>query len=302
MLAALRFLFGPAVALIAGLLGWVVGSIYPAPAPVTETFNREASELRDRLSASKLNWGRLEALLSPEQMQRFEADAAKAMQATGDLIVVERGDDATLEENMQMGADAAAELASASSQTTVRPPPATFGSFETSLSLCPRMTVSNAPRADAERKVVDYRPLVNVEGVTLAVNPTHGACLSSGFGPRGGRVHKGLDFHAATGGPIAAAGAGTIVEKKYRNDYGNMLIIDHGSGVYTRYAHLSAFADGIAVGTQVRAGQTIALMGNTASYPIPIHLQYELLLGDYNTQRGSFGLTPRSPFDFPRAG
>jgi len=43
-------------------------------------------------------------------------------------------------------------------------------------------------------------------------------------------------------------------------------------------------------------------MGNTASYAIPIHLHYELLLGDYNNPRQSFGLTPRSPFDFSRAG
>ncbi len=68
-----------------------------------------------------------------------------------------------------------------------------------------------------------------------------------------------------------------------------MLLIDHGNGVYTRYAHLSAFARDLNVGATVAAGDVIGLMGNTASYAIPIHLHYELLLGDYTNPRGSFG-------------
>jgi hypothetical protein len=43
-------------------------------------------------------------------------------------------------------------------------------------------------------------------------------------------------------------------------------------------------------------------MGNTADYPIPIHLHLELLLGDIANPKGSFGLTPRSPFDFIKKG
>jgi murein DD-endopeptidase MepM/ murein hydrolase activator NlpD len=45
-------------------------------------------------------------------------------------------------------------------------------------------------------------------------------------------------------------------------------------------------------------GQQIGLMGNSAAYSIPIHLHYEVLLGDYDTPRQSFGLEPRSPFSF----
>ena len=75
-----------------------------------------------------------------------------------------------------------------------------------------------------------------------------------------------------------------------------MLLIAHGEGVFTRYAHLSSFAPGVVAGARVASGQQIGLMGNTASYAIPIHLHYEILTGDYDTPSASFGLTPVSPF------
>jgi murein DD-endopeptidase MepM/ murein hydrolase activator NlpD len=156
--------------------------------------------------------------------------------------------------------------------------------------------VSNAPTSDAQRNVLNYESVIEVEGVGLAANPTRGACLSSAFGPRGRGRHNGVDYHARDGGPILAAADGIVREAVYRNDYGNMLLIDHGAGVFTRYAHLSSFANGVVVGAQVVAGQQIGLMGNTAAYPIPIHLHYEILTGNYDTPAASFGLTPRSPF------
>ncbi len=88
---------------------------------------------------------------------------------------------------------------------------------------------------------------------------------------------------------------------KYRDDYGNMLVIDHGGGVYTRYAHLASFGRGLMSGVTVKAGEQIGLMGNTAGYQIPMHLHYELLLGDYANPKASFGLAPADPFSFPSA-
>jgi murein DD-endopeptidase MepM/ murein hydrolase activator NlpD len=145
---------------------------------------------------------------------------------------------------------------------------------------------------DGARSVVGYAPVVKVRDVKLAANPTRGACLSSGFGARGGRIHRGVDYHARDGGPIFAAGEGRVLELKYRDDYGNMVLIDHGGGVFTRYAHLSTFQRGLAVGSTVKAGEQIGLMGNTAGYAVPIHLHYEVLTGDYANPKASFGLDP----------
>lgn len=164
--------------------------------------------------------------------------------------------------------------------------------FPATLSLCPRMTVSNAPASANDRQVLNYRAVVAVKGTRLAVAPVEHACLSSGFGVRGERMHKGIDLYNRNAVKIYAASNGRVKEKLYRDDYGNMLVIEHGNGVFARYAHLESFASGLIVGDQVTAGQTIGIMGNTASYQIPRHLHYEVLTGDWGALSGAFGLTP----------
>jgi murein DD-endopeptidase MepM/ murein hydrolase activator NlpD len=285
------FLFRLVFVALIGVGGWVVGSLYPAPHELLERINAQAMEQRVRTDLSRVDWEGMRALMSPEEFERMSGEASRLAAAAGEMIEVEHEFDASVDRGEAL------------TPTAPPPPraPQASGAFEASLPLCPRMTISNGPANDGAGRVARYAPLVNVNNVRLAVNPTHGACLSSGFGPRSGRLHKGLDFHADTGGPILAAGDGVIVEMKYRDDYGNMLLIDHGGGVYTRYAHLSTFAPDLAVGGRVTAGQQIGLMGNTASYAIPIHLHYEVLLGDYGNPRGSFGLTPHSPFEYPAA-
>lgn len=163
------------------------------------------------------------------------------------------------------------------------------------------MTVQNSPRADAEGRISPYAPVVLVNGVPIAAGPVRDACLSSGYGPRNSRLHKGVDYHNETGGPVLAGGDGVIVEMVYRKDYGNMLLIDHGGGVYTRYAHLASFGAGLTTGVTVKAGEQIGLMGNTGDYAVPVHLHYEVLTGDYNTPKRSFGLTSVDPFAMPSA-
>lgn len=290
-------MFGFVRGLLWGVLliaaGWVGGSIYPAPQEITAPIARRAPDLAARLGITDVTFERLSAMMSPEQAQRLRHDAAALAARAGEAIIVE-SDKEELEETL-------AALPEAQQQPAPTQVSAATA-FDAALFTCPGMTVSNAPAVDAQRRVRTYASIVDVQGVRLAVNPTQGgACLSSAFGPRGRGQHKGLDFHSRDGGPILAAAAGTVIERKYRDDYGNMVLIDHGSGVYTRYAHLSSFADGIVEGAQVTAGQRLGLMGNTASYQIPIHLHYEVLLGDYNNPRASFGLTPRSPFEFVTA-
>lgn len=177
--------------------------------------------------------------------------------------------------------------------------PVASGSFvpDAELFVCPRIKVSNRPHINKDRKIIYYRPFLRVgDKVMVAVAPVNGACLTSGFGNRRGRKHKGVDYQGKPAPMIHAAAAGTIVEAEYRDDYGNMVVIDHGEGVYTRYAHLRGFQPGIKAGKKIPFGRPLGLMGSTAKWALPLHLHYEILVGDYNTPKKSFGLRPKDPF------
>ncbi|MEZ5937723.1 MAG: M23 family metallopeptidase [Hyphomonadaceae bacterium] len=168
------------------------------------------------------------------------------------------------------------------------------------LGLCPKINVRNAPATDSDGGVAGYRPFINVENeVVIAVDPVNGACLTSGFGLRSDRPHKGVDFQSNPAGTIHAVAAATVLEAGYRDDYGNYIVLEHTPNVFTRYAHLASIASGVTVGAHLPFGATLGVMGNTAKTPIALHLHYELLVGDYDTPKKSFGLMPKDPFTYP---
>ncbi len=163
---------------------------------------------------------------------------------------------------------------------------------------CAGLSVSNAPPVDAERRIIDFKPVIVVDGVVLASVPVNDVCLTSGFGIRNGRSHDGIDLQSRPAGTIYSAAPGRILEAGPANGYGNMIVIAHGGGVFTRYGHLASFASGIVAGQRIGFGQPIGLMGRSGN-ATAIHLHFEILTGYYDTPRKSFGLTPRDPFSFP---
>ncbi len=90
------------------------------------------------------------------------------------------------------------------------------------------------------------------------------------------RAHKGVDFRAPTGTPIPAAGAGRVVARSYNRGHGNFVKIRHNGTYETLYAHMSRFAKGVKVGTNVRQGQIIGYAGSTGLSTGP-HLHYEII-------------------------
>lgn len=148
------------------------------------------------------------------------------------------------------------------------------------LRLCPGMRVSNAPATGAGGAIAGYSPITVVRGVMLARAPVD-ACLSSAFGPRSGGAgsfHDGLDLYTGAPRPVLAGGDGRIASIAERRGYGLVIEIDHGGGVVTRYAHLSALAPDIREGARVLAGETIARTGKSGN-ATAIHLHYEILVG-----------------------
>ena len=106
--------------------------------------------------------------------------------------------------------------------------------------------------------------------------PTQGR-LSSPFGPRWGRFHRGIDLACPVGTPVVAADGGTITRARTNaGSYGNYIDVDHGNGYTTRYAHLSQIE--VQVGQKVVKGQEIAKSGNTGRSTGP-HLHFEVCNG-----------------------
>ena len=105
--------------------------------------------------------------------------------------------------------------------------------------------------------------------------------ISSKFNPnrlhpifKTSRPHRGVDYAAASGTPVKAAGDGKVSFAGKQNGYGNVVIIDHGRGYQTLYAHLKGFARGIKRGSRVQQGKIIAYVGQTGWATGP-HLHYE---------------------------
>jgi murein DD-endopeptidase MepM/ murein hydrolase activator NlpD len=99
--------------------------------------------------------------------------------------------------------------------------------------------------------------------------------VSSHFGHRWGRMHRGVDFSAPYGVAIYAANAGTVVYSGWEQGYGKLVIIDHGNGVRTKYAHCSKL--NVSVGDWIEKGERIARVGSTGHSTGP-HLHFEVVV------------------------
>ncbi|MCR3955964.1 MAG: peptidoglycan DD-metalloendopeptidase family protein [Gudongella sp.] len=104
--------------------------------------------------------------------------------------------------------------------------------------------------------------------------PTSGR-LSSPYGMRNGRMHRGIDLANSTGTNVYAADGGRVTFSGYKGSYGYMIEINHENGYVTRYAHNSKLL--VKSGERVYRGQHIAEMGNTGRSTGP-HLHFEILL------------------------
>lgn len=106
------------------------------------------------------------------------------------------------------------------------------------------------------------------------VSPIAKQKITSCFGPRWGRTHKGIDFSAPTGTKIRAVGPGTVVQAGWRySGLGYSVVIKHGNGQMSLYGHASKVV--VRTGQKVQAGATVALVGSTGNSTGPhLHLGY----------------------------
>jgi murein DD-endopeptidase MepM/ murein hydrolase activator NlpD len=134
-----------------------------------------------------------------------------------------------------------------------------------------------------ERNIRAYENVLRERGYTPSLWPVFGK-LESGFGgrrnPFGGssfEFHSGQDIDAEMGAPVVAGASGKVTFVGWQNGYGQLVVIDHGGGLTTRYGHLSHID--VAQGQQVERAQFIGRVGSTGRSTGP-HLHYEIRIND----------------------
>jgi len=134
-----------------------------------------------------------------------------------------------------------------------------------------------------ERNIHAYESVLRERGYTPSVWPVVGK-LESGFGgrrnPFGGNsyeFHSGQDIDAAMGDPVVAGASGKVTFVGWQNGYGQLVVIDHGGGLTTRYGHLSHID--VAQGQTVERSHFIGRVGSTGRSTGP-HLHYEIRIND----------------------
>lgn len=137
--------------------------------------------------------------------------------------------------------------------------------------------------AQLERNMRSYEAILRERGYTPTVWPVEGK-LEGGFGgrrnPFGGgsyEFHSGQDIEAPMGAPIVAGASGTVSFVGWQNGYGQLVVIDHGGGLTTRYGHLSSI--GVSLSQKVQRGEFIGNVGSTGRSTGP-HLHYEVRIND----------------------
>lgn len=135
-----------------------------------------------------------------------------------------------------------------------------------------------------EQELRDYEMALRERATVPSLWPVAGS-LESGFGgrrnPFGGssfEFHSGQDIEAPSGTPINAAASGTVTYAGWMNGYGNLVIVDHGDGLTTRYGHQSRIE--VKVGQFIMRGQLLGFVGSTGRSTGP-HLHYEVRINDH---------------------
>ncbi|WP_426228315.1 M23 family metallopeptidase [Pararhizobium sp. DWP3-4] len=235
-----------------------------AYAPQSASSRQEAmSDRADRLF-SKVTLSLKD--IEQEQKTRIDSLTAGASQATDAIMTI------LARTGVKLAADAAAATAPVTADdTAIGGPfvePETTEAFDSSL-----VELDTAlGRLESVRSQARKLPFNN---------PSPASDITSSFGnrldPFLGRLalHAGIDFRAPTGTRILATAPGTVITAGKTGGYGNMVEIDHGNGITTRYAHLSTIL--VNVGDKITAGEAIARSGSTGRSTGP-HLHYEVRL------------------------
>lgn len=188
----------------------------------------------------------------------------------------------------------------------VPPAPLIIRKAEGAISIPASAPKSNSTEAESGKNDRDAAAQTRPRYATRPVIASTPVRIGSQFGyrrdpfTRRSRFHSGVDIKAAHGDPVGASFPGTVQFAGWYYGYGNLVIVDHGGGVTTYYAHLSEFE--IEVGERVQRGTVVGYAGRTGRATSP-HLHYELRIDNSPVNPlQPVALDPSNPFfDDPSA-
>jgi len=159
------------------------------------------------------------------------------------------------------------------------------GEVHSSIDSPPVITVSKASDGLGAPIALRPKPSASTDAATSGKMelprglPVAARALTSRFGMRshpvlgGRRMHSGVDLAAPSGSPVASPAAGVVTFANWNGGYGLLVVVDHGTGVQTRFGHLSRLL--VSAGQRVDRGQLLGLVGSTGRSTGP-HLHYEM--------------------------
>ena len=147
----------------------------------------------------------------------------------------------------------------------------------------PELETLQVKMSRLERELRAYETLLRERGYTPSIWPVSGT-LEGGFGGRrnpfgggGYEFHSGQDIEAAPGAPVVSGASGRVSFVGWQNGYGQLVVVDHGGGLTTRYGHLSHID--VSLGQSVGRGEIVGRVGSTGRSTGP-HLHYEVRIND----------------------
>lgn len=225
-----------------------------AQAVITE-LNANISESQEEIDALAADQDRVDAEINSATQDVSELDSSIQTAIAGQKAAAEK---------------AAAEAASAAAaRAAAAASAATSGSSSSSTSSS--SSSSSGSTSASTATAVSGTGMFNWPSATRTVTSNYGYRVNPVTGVY--KLHAGADIGAPMGSAILAAAGGQVVTAEYSSSYGNYVLINHGGGYYTLYAHASALC--VSAGQTVCQGQTIAKVGSTGNSTGP-HLHFEI--------------------------
>ncbi len=220
----------------------------------TALANKAESALRDAVTASR-------AALTAQQEKQANLAVVQAQLATLN------NDRVTIEQGYAQGVTARAAAARAAAEARARALAAAAAAARAAAAATPHPPTTAGPVSSNgwTRPITSYSAY---QAYGYRIHPVY----------HDYRLHAGADFSAACGTPIYATSAGTVTYAGPYGGYGNLIIVDHGGGITSAYAHVFSSGIYVRVGQTVSEGQNIAGVGN-AGVSTGCHLHFEIRVG-----------------------